>query len=189
MQTSDLKNLTIAIVGAGYGGAAAAKALSLLGADVTVYEQAEPDPRGRRRHRPAPLDDGPVPPVGHLRRDQGRELGQRLLRDPHRHRTTRSPGRSGRRRTTTARPTHLIHRGDFIEALVGVLPDGHGQARPQARDASTTTATGSVLTFANGETADRRPGHRRRRHQVGGARAAVQPTSSRSSPASTPTAR
>lgn len=40
MQTSDLKNLKFAIVGAGYAGAAAAKALSLLGADVNVYEQA-----------------------------------------------------------------------------------------------------------------------------------------------------
>ena len=40
MQTSELKNLNIAIVGGGYGGAAAAKALSLLGAKVDVYEQA-----------------------------------------------------------------------------------------------------------------------------------------------------
>jgi salicylate hydroxylase len=40
MQPSDLKNLKIAVVGAGYGGAAAAKALSLLGATVDVYEQA-----------------------------------------------------------------------------------------------------------------------------------------------------
>src|SRR6476660_2738247 len=40
MKAEDIKNLKIAIVGAGYGGAAAAKALSLLGADVTVYEQA-----------------------------------------------------------------------------------------------------------------------------------------------------
>ena len=37
MDTTDLR---IAVVGGGYGGAAAAKALSLLGADVTVYEQA-----------------------------------------------------------------------------------------------------------------------------------------------------
>ena len=55
MQASDLKNLNIAIVGAGYGGAAAGKALSLLGANVQVYEQATSDPRGRRRHRPAPV--------------------------------------------------------------------------------------------------------------------------------------
>lgn len=40
MQLSELKNLRIAVVGAGYGGAAAAKALSLLGATVDVYEQA-----------------------------------------------------------------------------------------------------------------------------------------------------
>ncbi|MFE9941918.1 NAD(P)-binding protein, partial [Streptomyces hirsutus] len=40
MQHSELKNLKIAVVGAGYGGAAAAKALSLLGAKVDVYEQA-----------------------------------------------------------------------------------------------------------------------------------------------------
>ena len=40
MHSSDLKNLKIAITGAGYAGAAAAKALSLLGAEVTVYERA-----------------------------------------------------------------------------------------------------------------------------------------------------
>ncbi|XVV33293.1 NAD(P)-binding protein [Streptomyces sp. CA-100214] len=40
MQPSDLKKLKIAVIGAGYGGAAAAKALSLLGAHVDVYEQA-----------------------------------------------------------------------------------------------------------------------------------------------------
>ena len=40
MNTDDLKYLRIAIVGAGYAGAAAAKALSNLGASVTVYEQA-----------------------------------------------------------------------------------------------------------------------------------------------------
>ncbi len=40
MQLSDLQNLKIAVIGAGYGGAAAAKALSLLGARVDVYEQA-----------------------------------------------------------------------------------------------------------------------------------------------------
>lgn len=40
MNAADLTNLRIAIIGGGYGGASAAKALSLLGADVTVYEQA-----------------------------------------------------------------------------------------------------------------------------------------------------
>src|SRR3954468_10324338 len=36
----DTKDLKIAVVGAGYGGAAVARGLSLLGADVTVHEQA-----------------------------------------------------------------------------------------------------------------------------------------------------
>ncbi len=45
----DLKNLNIAIIGAGYAGAAAAKALSIRGATVNVYEQAS-----RRSTRSAP---------------------------------------------------------------------------------------------------------------------------------------
>lgn len=40
MEAKDLQNLKIAVIGAGYGGACAAKALSLLGAQVDVYEQA-----------------------------------------------------------------------------------------------------------------------------------------------------
>ena len=40
MQASDLSNLNVAIIGAGYAGAAAGKALSLLGCNVQVYEQA-----------------------------------------------------------------------------------------------------------------------------------------------------
>ena len=42
MQTSDLKDLTVAIVGAGYAGAATAKALSLLGACAQVVRSIEP---------------------------------------------------------------------------------------------------------------------------------------------------
>lgn len=36
----DVQNLNIAVVGAGYAGAATARALINLGANVTVYEQA-----------------------------------------------------------------------------------------------------------------------------------------------------
>lgn len=61
MQLSDLKNLKIAIVGAGYGGASAAKALSLLGADVDVYEQANQIRESRRGHRSASLHHAAVP--------------------------------------------------------------------------------------------------------------------------------
>ena len=40
MQASDLQKLNVAVIGAGYAGAAAGKALSLLGCNVAVYEQA-----------------------------------------------------------------------------------------------------------------------------------------------------
>ena len=129
----DLKNLNIAIVGAGYGGAAVAKALSLLGADVTVYEQAT-------EIREVGAGIGLRPST----MDRFRRLGIfdaiaavsspsdyfEILTAPG------DPIAEGRGRgwTTTARPHHLIHRGDFIDALVGVLPEGHGQPRPQARE-------------------------------------------------------
>ena len=92
MQPSELKNLKIAVVGAGYGGAAVAKALSLLGAHVDVYEQAS-----RIREvgagiglRPATMDR--FRQWGDLRRDRGGELAERLLRDPHPHRRPDHPG-------------------------------------------------------------------------------------------------
>ena len=50
--------------------------------------------------------------------------------------------------------THLIHRGDFIDALVGVLPDGHGAGSATSWRPSRTTGDRSVLTFANGETVE-----------------------------------
>ena len=40
MHEDSLKKLNVAIIGAGYAGATAARAISLLGANVTVYEQA-----------------------------------------------------------------------------------------------------------------------------------------------------
>lgn len=40
MQASELKTLNVAILGAGYAGASAGKALSRLGCNVKVYEQA-----------------------------------------------------------------------------------------------------------------------------------------------------
>ena len=85
MKAEDIKNLKIAIVGAGYGGAAAAKALSLLGADVSVYEQASQMREVGAGIGLRPATMAPVQPVGHLRRDRERKLPERLLRNPHRH--------------------------------------------------------------------------------------------------------
>jgi salicylate hydroxylase len=151
MDTSERKNLDIAIVGAGYAGAAAAKALSLLGARVTVYEQAT---------RIAEVGAG----IG-LRPSSMARFREWGIRDA----ITRVSSASDYFEilTGTGEPimkeawpeidtfgetTHLIHRGDFIDALVGVLPEGmvklgHKLERIEDDGARAT------LVFTNGERA------------------------------------
>ncbi len=154
MQPSDLKNLRIAVVGGGYGGAAAAKALSLLGADVNVYEQA-----GQIREVGAGI--GLRPSTMDLFRQWGifdaiakvssasdyfeilTATGDPIMKDEW-------PGMD---EYDVKTHTHLIHRGDFIEALVGVLPVGmvhlgHKLERVEDRGDVAT------LTFANGRTVE-----------------------------------
>lgn len=152
MQSSDLKNLNIAVVGAGYGGAAAAKALSLLGATVTVYEQAS-------RIREVGAGIGLRPSTMDRFRQWGIAGAVRKVS---------SPSDYFEILTATGDPimkepwpeidafgetTHLIHRGDFIEALLSVLPDGmvrlgHKLERIEDR------GDGAVLTCANGTTVE-----------------------------------
>jgi salicylate hydroxylase len=151
MQSSDLKHLKIAIVGAGYGGAAAAKALGLLGADVTVYEQAN-------RIREVGAGIGLRPATMNRFRQWG--IHDAIAR-------VSSPSEYFEILTATGDPimkeawpadgdqthTRLIHRGDFIEALLGVLPEGvvrlgHRLERVEDKGDS------SVLTFAGGTTAE-----------------------------------
>jgi salicylate hydroxylase len=150
MQTSDLKALKIAIVGGGYGGAAAAKALSLLGADVNVYEQAT-------QIREVGAGIGLRPSTMDLFRRWGifeaiatvssasdyfeilTATGEPIMKDEW-------PGMDD---FAVKTHTHLIHRGDFIEALVGVLPAGmvhlgHKLQRVEDR------GDHAVATFANG---------------------------------------
>ncbi|WP_055689398.1 FAD-dependent oxidoreductase [Streptomyces prasinus] len=151
MQTSELKNLKIAIVGAGYGGAAAAKALSLLGAQVDVYEQA-----GRTREVGAGI--GLRPSTMNRFRQWG--IFDAIAK-------VTSPSEYFEILTATGEPimkeawpadgeqthTHLIHRGDFIEALLGVLPEGMvhlGHKLESVRDEGDR----SVLAFANGRTVE-----------------------------------
>ncbi|MGW8748462.1 FAD-dependent oxidoreductase [Streptomyces sp. NPDC055794] len=151
MQPSDLKNLKIAVVGAGYGGAAAAKALSLLGAHVDVYEQA-----GRIREVGAGIGLRPAT------MNRFRQWGVfDAIAD------VSSPSEYFEILTATGDPimkeswpadgeqthTHLIHRGDFIDALMGVLPDGMvhlGHRLETIQDRGDR----SVLTFANGTTVE-----------------------------------
>jgi len=151
MKAEDIKNLKIAIVGAGYGGAAAAKALSLLGADVSVYEQAS----------------------------QMREVGAGIgLRPATMHRFSQwgifdtiadvsSPSDYFEILTATGEPimkdtwpefggqtqTHLIHRGDFIDALLSVLPQGMVHLGHKLETIEDKGGR-SVLTFTNGKTVE-----------------------------------
>ncbi|MFD8276079.1 FAD-dependent oxidoreductase [Streptomyces flaveolus] len=148
MQSSDLEKLKIAVVGAGYGGAAAAKALSLLGADVAVYEQT-----GRIREVGAGI--GLRPSTVNRFREWGIFDAIAKVSSPSEYFEILTP--TGEPIMKEAWPadgeqthTRLIHRGDFIEALLGVLPEGMvrlGHRLESIRDHGDR----SVLTFAGGQ--------------------------------------
>lgn len=151
MKAEDIKNLKIAVIGAGYGGAAAAKALSLLGADVTVYEQAPQmgevgagiglRPATMARFRQWGIYDA-IARVSSAS-DYFEILtatGEPIMKD-----TWPESGEE--------KQTYLIHRRDFIEALLGVLPEGMVQLGHRL-EAIEDKGGRSVLTFANGETAE-----------------------------------
>lgn len=152
MQPSELKDLKIAVVGAGYGGAATAKALSLLGAQVDVYEQAN-----RIREVGAGIGLRPIT-MSYFRRwgifdavasvsspsDQFDILT--ATGDPIA--TEAWPPIPGVAEADQLK-TRLIHRGDFIDALLGVLPAGMvhlGHKLESVHDRGRS----SVLTFADG---------------------------------------
>jgi salicylate hydroxylase len=151
MKTADLKNLRVAVVGAGYAGAAAARALTEVGASVTVYEQASQirEVGAGIGLRPSSMAQFERWGIGAAIKavsspSDGFEI---LTADDHRIAREEWPEKSAYGETT-----HLIHRGDFIEALVGSLPErmvklGH-------RLQTITDDGGSAtLRFANGETA------------------------------------
>ncbi|MEU1199706.1 FAD-dependent monooxygenase [Streptomyces sp. NPDC005813] len=154
MQLSDLKNLKIAIVGAGYGGAAAAKALSLLGADVAVYEQAHQirEVGAGIGLRPATMDRfrqwGIFDAIAAVSSPSDCFEILTATGDPIMKETW--PGIHDSAEETK---THLIHRGDFIDALLGVLPEGMvrlGHRLESVQDKGDS----SVLTFAGGATVE-----------------------------------
>ncbi len=149
MQTSDLENLSVAIIGAGYAGAAAGKAISLLGCNVNVYEQAA-------EIRAVGAGIGLRPST----MDQFRRWG---ILDAIT--SVSSPSDFFQARTATGElmlqeawpeidtygiTTHLIHRGDFIDALLEVLPVGMLHLGHQAR-AVRDAGDGATVTFSNGE--------------------------------------
>ncbi|WAM11863.1 FAD-dependent monooxygenase [Rhodococcus sp. JS3073] len=154
MQPTELKNLNIAIVGAGYAGAAAAKALSLLGADATVYEQATAvrEVGAGIGLRPSTMDRfrrwGIFDAIANVSSPSDYFEILTATDDPIMKETW--PGIDDFAEETK---THLIHRGDFIDALLGVLPEGMvhlGHKLESVEDRGDR----SVLTFANAETVE-----------------------------------
>jgi salicylate hydroxylase len=152
MQAKELKNLKIAIVGAGYGGASAGKALSLLGADVIVYEQAS-------QIREVGAGIGLRPTTMEQFRRWGSFDAVAAVSSPSDYFEALTP--TGEPILKEAWPdnvdgddtrkTHLIHRGDFIDALVSVLPDGMirvGYKLVKIEDLGDQAR----VSFANGET-------------------------------------
>ena len=148
MQASDLSNLNVAIIGAGYAGAAAAKALSLLGCNVQVYEQAtqirevgagiglRPSTMDRFRHwgildaitnvsSPSDYFEILTATGDHIIQESWPEIDSYGL------------------------TTHLIHRGDFIDALLGVLPTDMVQLG-HAATAVDDQGEHATVTFSNG---------------------------------------
>ena len=151
MKAEDIKNLKIAVVGAGYGGAAAAKALSLLGADVTVYEQAPQmgevgagiglRPATMARFRQWGIFDAVAKvssPSDYF--EILTATGEPIMKDSW-------PEAGGEKHT------YLIHRRDFIDALLGVLPEGMVRLGHRLETVEDKGGS-SVLTFANGESVE-----------------------------------
>jgi salicylate hydroxylase len=152
MTPDELKNLKIAVIGAGYAGATAALALSRLGASVSVYEQA-------LEVREVGAGIGLRPST----MDQFRKLGifdaidrvtspsdffEILTAQGHRIAMEEWPEKQAFNATT-----HFVHRGDFIDALLGVLPAdmvklGHRLSKV-IDNGSTATAV-----FDNGESVE-----------------------------------
>ncbi len=148
MTPEALKNLNVAVIGAGYAGATAAHALHCLGAKVTVYEQAKEvkEVGAGIGLRPSTMD-------------QFRQLGifdaiaavtspsdyfEILTAQGHRIAMEEWPEKDAFNATT-----HFVHRGDFIEALLGVLPKGMVKLDHKLVKITDNGAT-ATAEFANG---------------------------------------
>lgn len=154
MNAADLKNLRIAIIGGGYGGASAAKALSLLGADVTVYEQAREirEVGAGIGLRPSSMDQfrkwGIFDNIADV--TSASDYFQILTADGNEIMKESWPGMDDYEVKTH---THLVHRNDFIQALVGSLPEGMVKVGHKL-DTIEDKGDHATLTFADGTVVD-----------------------------------
>ncbi|MBS1698043.1 MAG: FAD-dependent monooxygenase [Actinobacteria bacterium] len=145
----DLNNLDVAIIGAGYAGASTAKALSLRGANVTVYEQARQAGEvgagiGLRPSSMAAFRDwGAFDAVASVSTASN---GIRIL-TPQDQLVHAEEWPEKEQFGTT---THLIHRRDFIDALMSVLPEGMVKFGYRM-ESIVDHGDSATVTFENGE--------------------------------------
>jgi salicylate hydroxylase len=152
MQASDLKNLNVAIIGAGYAGAAAGKAFSRLGCNVTVYEQASQirEVGAGIGLRPSTMDRFRAWGIADAIEKVSSPSDYMQILDATGNPIMQEPWPEI---DTFGFTTHLIHRGDFIDALLGVLPPdmvhlGHSaqSIEDQGDHATVTFTNGHAIT-------------------------------------------
>lgn len=150
MDAQELRGVKVAVIGGGYGGACAAKALSLTGADVHVYEQAEQirEVGAGIGLRPSSMEEfrkwGIFDDIAAVSSPSDyfeilTANGDPIISEPW-------PGMDDYDVLTK---THLIHRSDFIDALIGVLPAERvhlGRKAARIED----HGNGATVTFADG---------------------------------------
>lgn len=152
MTPDALKNLNIAVIGAGYAGATAAFALGQLGARVTVYEQATEvkEVGAGIGLRPSTMDQfrklGIFDVIEAVTSPSDcfeilTAQGQRIAMEP------------WPEKEAFGATTHFVHRGDFIDALLSVLP---GDMVKLGHRLSKIVDNGSTATvsFENGVTVE-----------------------------------
>jgi salicylate hydroxylase len=148
MHAAELKNLDVAILGAGYAGASAGRALSLLGCNVKVYEQASQirEVGAGIGLRPSTMD--------HFRRWGSFDAIARVSSPSDYFEILTATCEAIMREPwpeidTYGHKTHLIHRGDFIDALLSVLPPDMVQLGHVAESVS-DHGDHATVAFANG---------------------------------------
>jgi salicylate hydroxylase len=150
MQASQLNTLNVAILGAGYAGASAGKALSLLGCNVQVYEQAAEirEVGAGIGLRPSTMDCfrrwGSFDAIARVSSPSDyfailTATGEPIMQEP------------WPEIDTYGLTTHLIHRGDFIDALLSVLPPDMVQLGHLAETVA-DHGDHATVTFAGGAT-------------------------------------
>lgn len=151
MKTEELQKLRIAVIGGGYAGATAGLALSQLGADVTVYEQA-------KEVKEVGAGIGLRPASVKLFRKLGIFDEIAAVTSPSDYfEITDAKGNVIKREEWPflseggeTNNTRMVHRGDFIDVLTGQLPEGVLQLDHKLTglvDHGTTT----TLSFADGK--------------------------------------